>query len=49
MVEAFAFLALASSVLLFLALLVCSLLASYCFGAGLFDVGYRTPAGGRHG
>ena len=41
MVEAFALLTLASSALLFLSLCACSLLASYCFGAGLFDVGYR--------
>ncbi|WP_243021377.1 hypothetical protein [Simplicispira sedimenti] len=41
MAEALAILALASSALLFLALFACSLLASYCFGAGLFDVGYR--------
>ena len=46
MAEALAILALASSALLFLALFACSLLASYCFGAGLFDVGYRTRSGG---
>lgn len=45
MAEALTFLALASASLLFMALCACSLLASYCFGAGLFDVGYRTRSG----
>ncbi len=45
MADALALLTLASACLLFLALCACSLLASYCFGAGLFDVGYRSRSG----